>query len=86
MPLMRSSLYARSEVVALRKRNGGTDNVCVVAPSEWAILDTYTAPLFDDLFSLPSSASTASGTSFVSDNIDKTPIVRHRKSVVDVSS
>jgi hypothetical protein len=39
MPLMRSSFYARSEVVALRKRNSGTDNVCVVAPNEWAILD-----------------------------------------------
>jgi hypothetical protein len=34
MPLMRSSLYARSEVVALQKRDGGTDNVRVVVPSE----------------------------------------------------
>mgnify|MGYP003438799006 FL=1 len=86
MPLMRSSFYARSEVVALRKRNGGTDNVRVVVPSEWAILDTCTAPLFDALFSLPSSASNASGPSFVFDNIENTPIVRHRKSVVDASS
>ena len=83
MPLMRSSFYARSEVVALRKRNGGTDKVRVVVPSEWAILDTCTAPLFDALFSLPSSASTASGPSFVFDDIENTPIVRHRKSVVD---
>jgi hypothetical protein len=30
LPLMHSSFYARSEVVALRKRNGGTDNVRVV--------------------------------------------------------
>jgi hypothetical protein len=37
MPLMIKSFYARSEVVAHRKRNGGTDNVRVVAPSEWAI-------------------------------------------------
>jgi hypothetical protein len=37
IPLMRSSLYARSEVVALRKRNGETDNVRVVVPSEWDI-------------------------------------------------
>ena len=86
MPLMRSSFYARSEVVALRKRNGGTDKVRVVVPSEWAILDTCTAPLFDALFSLPSSASTASGPSFVFDDIENTPIVRHRKSVVDSSS
>jgi hypothetical protein len=42
-PIMRSSFYARSEVLALRKRNGGTDNVCFLVPSEWAILDTGTA-------------------------------------------
>ena len=70
----------------LRKRNGRTDKVRVVVPSEWAILDTCTAPLFDALFSLPSRASTASGTSFVFDDIENTPIVRHRKSVVDSSS
>jgi hypothetical protein len=58
MPLMHCSFYARSEVVALRKTNGGTDNVRVVVPSEWAILDTCTASIFDALFSLPSSAST----------------------------
>jgi hypothetical protein len=83
MPLMRSSLYARSEVVAIRKGNGGTDNVRVVVPSEWAILDTCTAPLFDALFSLPSSASNASSPSVVFDNMENTPIVRHIKSIVD---
>jgi hypothetical protein len=83
MPLIRSSFYARSEVVALRKRNGSTDNVLVVVLSEWAILDTCTVPLFDALFSLPSSASTASGPSIVFDDIENTPIVRHRKSVLD---
>jgi hypothetical protein len=86
MPLMRSSFYTRSEVVALRKRNGCTGNVRVVVPSELAIFDTCTAPLFDALFSLPSSASTASGPSFVFDNIENKPIVRHRKSVVNASS
>jgi hypothetical protein len=86
MPLMRGLFYARSEVVALRKRNGGTDNVRVVVPSEWAILDTCLAPLFDALFSLPSSASNASGPSFVFDDIENTPIVRHRKSIVDASN
>jgi hypothetical protein len=70
MPLMRSSFYARSGVVALRKRNGGTYNVRVVVPSEWVILDTCTASLFDALFSLTSSASTASGPSFVFDDIE----------------
>jgi hypothetical protein len=86
MPLMRRSFYARSEVVALRKRNGGTDKVRVVVPSEWAILDTCTAPLFEALFSFPSSASTASGPSFVFDDIENIPNVGHRKSVVDSSS
>jgi hypothetical protein len=86
MPLMRRSFYARSEVVALRKRNGGTDKVRIVVPSEWAILDTCTAPLFDALFGLHPSASTTSGPSFVFDDIENTPIVRHRESVVDTSS
>jgi hypothetical protein len=35
MPLMRSSFYARSDVVALRKRNGSTDNFRVFVPREW---------------------------------------------------
>jgi hypothetical protein len=52
MPLMRESFYARSEVVALPKRNSGNDKVRVVVASEWAILDTCTAPIFDALFSL----------------------------------
>jgi hypothetical protein len=86
MPLMRSSLYARSEVVTLQKRNGGTDNVPVVVPSKWAILDTCTTPPFDVLFSPPSSAFTASGPSFVFDNKENKPIVRHKKSVVNASS
>jgi hypothetical protein len=83
--LMRGPFYARSEVVALRNRNGDTDNVRVFVQSEWAIFNTCTAPLFDALFSLPSSASTASGPSFVFDDIENIPIVRHRKSVVDAS-
>jgi hypothetical protein len=37
MPLVRSSFNSRSRVFALRKRNGGTDNVLVVVPSEWYI-------------------------------------------------
>jgi hypothetical protein len=49
-------------------------------------LDTCTAPLFDALFSLPSSASTASGPLFVFDDIENLPIVRHRNSAVDSSS
>jgi hypothetical protein len=85
MPLMRKSFYARSEVVALRKRYGGTEQVRVVLPSEWAILDTCTAPLFEALFSRHSSASTSSGPSFLFDDIENTPIVRQRKSVVDAS-
>jgi hypothetical protein len=83
--LMRSQLYARSEVVALRNRNGNTDNVRGFVQSEWDILNTCTALLFDALFSLPSSDSTASGPSFVFDDIENIPIVRHRKSVVDAS-
>jgi hypothetical protein len=79
MPLMRSSFYSRSEVVALQKRNGGTDNVRVV-PRGWAILYNFTAPLIGALFSLSSSASSASVTSIVLDGIDNTPMVRHRKS------
>jgi hypothetical protein len=78
MPLMRSSFYARSEIVALRKRNDGTDKVRVIVPSEWAILDTCTAPLFEALFSLPSNASLASVPSFMFDNIENIPIVRPR--------
>jgi hypothetical protein len=46
-------------------------------------LETCTAALFDALFSLPSSASTASGPSFVFDDIGSTQIVHHRKSAVD---
>jgi hypothetical protein len=46
----------------------------------------HTAPLFDALFSLLSSASTASGPSFVFNDIENTAIVRHRKKVVDSSS
>jgi hypothetical protein len=33
MPLLRSSFYARSEVVAFRKRNGSSDKVRVVVTS-----------------------------------------------------
>jgi hypothetical protein len=80
IPLMRGSFKYRSEVVAFRKWNGGTDNVRVNVPSGWAILDTCTAPLFSTLFSLPSSASTASGPSILFDDIDNTPMVRHRNS------
>ena len=63
--LMRCLFYTRSEVVALRKRNSGTDKVLVVVPSEWATVVTCTAPLIDTLFSIPSSTSTASGPSFM---------------------
>jgi hypothetical protein len=86
MPLMRSSFYFRSEVVAVRKRNGGTDKVRVVVTSKLAILDRCTAPIFDALFSLHSNASTASSPYFLFDDIENTPIVRHIKSVVDSSS
>jgi hypothetical protein len=59
IPFMRRSFYARSEVVTLRKRYGGTEQVHVNVPSEWSILDTYSAPLFDALFSRHSTASTS---------------------------
>jgi hypothetical protein len=85
MPLMRRSFYARSEVIALRKRHGGTEQVRVVVPSEWAILDTCTAPIFDALFSRHSSASTEPGPSFLFDDIENTPIVRQRNSILDAS-
>jgi hypothetical protein len=79
MPLMHSSFYARSEVVALRKRNGGTDNVRVVVRVSgpfwtFALLRSLTF-----LFSLPSSVSTASGPLFEFDDIYNTPMVRLRK-------
>jgi hypothetical protein len=83
MPLMGSSSYARYEFVALQKRNSGTDKFRAVVPSEWAILDSCTAPLFDALISLHLSSSTTSGSSFVFDDIENTAFVRHGKSVVD---
>jgi hypothetical protein len=47
IPLLREFCFARSDVLELRKRSGGTGKVRVVLPSEWARLDTCTAPLFE---------------------------------------
>jgi hypothetical protein len=80
MPLMRSSFYATSALAALRQMNSGTDDVCVVVPSEQVIVDTCTAPISDDLFSLSSSASTACGPLFMFDDIDNALMLLHRKS------
>jgi hypothetical protein len=80
MPLIRSSFYARSEVVALRKRNGGTDNVRVVVRVSGPFWTFALLRSLKFLFSLPSSVSTASGPLFEFDDIYNTPMVRLRKS------
>jgi hypothetical protein len=78
MPLMRKSFNAGSEVAALRKRYGGTEQVGVVLPSEWAILNTCTAPLFEALFSRHSSASVSSDPSLLFDIVTHQLCVRER--------
>jgi hypothetical protein len=77
---MRNSFYARSEVVAIRRRNDGFDEVHVVVRVSgpfWTFALLHSLTHFLSLFT---SASTASVTLFVFDDIDNTPMVRLRKS------
>jgi hypothetical protein len=86
IPLLREFCYARSDVLDLRKRSGGTGKVRVVLPSEWARLDTCTAPLFEALYGRRSScANNNNGPSFVFEDIENVPIVCQRQSTIDAS-
>jgi hypothetical protein len=70
IPLLREFCLARSDVLELRKRSGGMGNVRVVLHSEWARLDTCTAPLFEALYGRRSScAKNNTGLSFVFEDI-----------------
>jgi hypothetical protein len=74
IPLLREFCYARSDVLELRKRSGGTGKVRIVLPSEWARLDTCTAPLFDALYGRHSGlAKKNTGPSFIFEEIENIP-------------
>jgi hypothetical protein len=85
VPLMRKFSYARSEVQVFRKRHSSTGQARVVLPSEWAILDTSTGPLYEAMFGRHSSALKGSGPRFVFEDIENAPIVRNRPKIIDPS-
>jgi hypothetical protein len=86
IPLLREFCFARSDVLKLRKRSGGTGKVRVVLPNEWARLDTCTAPLFEALYGHHYGlAKKNTGPSFIFEDIENVPIVRQRQSTIDAS-
>jgi hypothetical protein len=84
--LLREFCYARSDVLELRKRSGGTGKVRVVLPSEWARLKTCTAPLFEALYGHHSGlAKKNTGPFIIFEDIENVPIIRQRQSTLDAS-
>jgi hypothetical protein len=57
----------------------------VVLPSEWAIVDTCTGPLYEAMFSRDLHGNKFSGPYFMFDDIENSPIVVSRRRTIATS-
>jgi hypothetical protein len=57
----------------------------VVLPSEWAIMDTCTGPLYEAMFSRDLHGTKGSGPYFMFDDIENSPIVVSRRRTIATS-
>ena len=77
--------YAKSKVEQFRKQFNRTGQARVVLPSEWAIMDTSTGPLYEDMFCSDLNAKKGSGPYFMFDDIENSPIVVSRRRTISTS-
>jgi hypothetical protein len=100
MPAIRDYSYACSVVCSLRTKNNDntadssveTENgasegrVRLVFPSEWALLDCCTGPVFQSIAGERTGIRALSGFRLLFSDIEGTPIVRKRRQFLDTSS
>jgi hypothetical protein len=85
VPLMCEFSYAKSKVELFRKHFNRTGQARVVLPSEWAIMDTCTGPLYEAMFSRDLHGTKGSGPYFRFDDIENSPIVVSRRRTLATS-
>jgi hypothetical protein len=85
VPLMCEFPYAKSNVEQFRKQFNRTGKDRVVLPSEWAIMDTCTGPLYKAMFSRDLQVNKGSGPYFMFDDIENSPIVVSRRRSIATS-
>jgi hypothetical protein len=80
-PMILKHSYAASSIQSLRTRGGGHAKVCIVLPSTWALMDTATGVLYDEMFgnlTHPDASRTLASTEYSFESIENVPIVRSR--------
>jgi hypothetical protein len=100
IPAIRDYSYARSVVCSLRTKNNeptadsslqaknraSEGRVRLVFPSEWALLDCRTGPVFESISGERTGITAQPGFKLLFSDIDETPIVRNRRQFLDTSS
>jgi hypothetical protein len=74
--------YAKPKVELFCKQFNRTGQARVL-PSEWAIMDTYTARLYEAMFSRDIHGTKGSGPYFMFDDIENSPIVVSRRRTLE---
>jgi hypothetical protein len=77
--------YAKSKVEQFRKQFNCTGQTRVVLPSEWAVMDTCTGPLYEAMFSRDLHGKKGSGPYFMFDDIGNSPIIVSRRRTIATS-
>jgi hypothetical protein len=77
--------YAKPNVEQFRKQFNRTGQARVVLPSEWAIMDTCTCPLYEAMFSRDLYGKKGSRPYFMFDDIENSPIVISRLRTIATS-